>query len=43
MEKQRLLQEAINEEQFCADRIALREEQKRILNDRLRNGWEDEK
>mmetsp|Transcript_39124 Transcript_39124/g.94636 ORF Transcript_39124/g.94636 Transcript_39124/m.94636 type:complete len:268 (-) Transcript_39124:223-1026(-) len=42
-EKQRLLQEAINEEQFCADRIALREEQKRILNDRLRNGWDDEK
>lgn len=43
VEKQRLLQEAMAEEQFCKDRIALREEQKRILNDRLRNGWDDER
>jgi hypothetical protein len=42
-EKQRLLQAAMNEEQFCKQRVALREEQKRILNDRLQNGWPDEK
>jgi hypothetical protein len=42
-EKQKLLQLAMNEEQYCKNRIALREEQKRILNERLRNGWDDEK
>jgi hypothetical protein len=42
-EKQRLLQAALTEEQYLKNRIALREEQKRILNDRLRNGWEDER
>lgn len=42
-EKQRLLQAAVNEENYCKQRAALREEQKRLLNDRLTNGWEDER
>lgn len=42
-EKQRLLQEAKAETEFYMERIALRDEQKRILNDRLNNGWDDEK
>jgi hypothetical protein len=42
-EKQRLLQAAVNEENFCQQRVALREEQKRMLNDRLTNGWDDER
>jgi hypothetical protein len=42
-EKQRLLAQAEQEEQYCKNRIALREEQKRLLNDRLQNGWEDER
>merc|ERR1712224_277738 len=37
-EKQKLLQAAANEEKLCQERVALREEQKRILNDRLTNG-----
>mmetsp|Transcript_53445 Transcript_53445/g.58040 ORF Transcript_53445/g.58040 Transcript_53445/m.58040 type:complete len:271 (+) Transcript_53445:71-883(+) len=41
-EKKKLLQNATNEEQVCNERLALREEQKRLLNDRLANGWEDE-
>ncbi|KAG7353699.1 hypothetical protein IV203_003054 [Nitzschia inconspicua] len=42
-EKQKLLQAATVEEQYCKNRIALREEQKRLLNERLRNGWDDER
>jgi hypothetical protein len=42
-EKQRLLQAAANEENYCKQRASLREEQKRLLNDRLTNGWEDER
>lgn len=42
-EKQQLLQAVTAEEQYCKNRIALREEQKRLLNDRLRNGWDDER
>jgi hypothetical protein len=42
-EKQKLLQATMNEEAYCKNRIALREEQKRLLNERLRNGWEDER
>jgi hypothetical protein len=41
-EKKKLLQNAAIEEQVCNERLALREEQKRLLNDRLANGWEDE-
>jgi hypothetical protein len=33
---------ASKEEQTCQERLVLREEQKRLLNDRLNNGWEDE-
>ncbi|MGK3735269.1 MAG: hypothetical protein ACI90V_002109 [Bacillariaceae sp.] len=40
--KKKLLQNAAIEEQLCNERLALREEQKRLLNDRLANGWEDE-
>lgn len=40
--KKKLLQNAAIEEQVCNERLALREEQKRLLNDRLANGWEDE-
>jgi len=42
-EKKRLLANASKEEQACQERTALREEQKRLLNDRLANGWEDER
>ena len=41
-EKQRLLQKAEQEEQYCKSRIALREEQKRLIQERLQNGWPDE-
>ena len=41
-EKKKLLTNASKEEQRCNERLALREEQKRLLNDRLNNGWEDE-
>lgn len=41
-QKQKLLAQASKAEQDCQERLALREEQKRILNDRLNNGWEDE-
>lgn len=41
-EKKKLLQNTAKEEQDCQERLALREEQKRLLNDRLTNGWEDE-
>mmetsp|Transcript_4553 Transcript_4553/g.11741 ORF Transcript_4553/g.11741 Transcript_4553/m.11741 type:complete len:253 (-) Transcript_4553:320-1078(-) len=42
-EKKQLLEAATKEEQACQERIALREEQKRLLTDKLNNGWEDEK
>lgn len=42
-EKKKLLQNAAKEEQVCQERVALREEQKRLLNDRLTNGWDDER
>lgn len=41
-EKKKLIATASKEEQRCNERLALREEQKRLLNDRLNNGWEDE-
>jgi hypothetical protein len=41
-EKKKLLVNASKEEQTCQERLVLREEQKRLLNDRLNNGWEDE-
>lgn len=42
-EKKKLLEAATKEEQECQERLALREEQKRLLTDRLNNGWEDER
>lgn len=42
-EKKKILANASKEEQVCLERIGLREEQKRLLNDRLTNGWEDER
>jgi len=42
-EKKKLLAQATKDEQACQERLALREEQKRLLNDRLTNGWEDER
>ena len=42
-EKKKQLEAATKEEQACQERLALREEQKRLLTDRLNNGWEDEK
>jgi hypothetical protein len=42
-EKKKLLDQANKEEQAFQERLALREEQKRLLNDRLTNGWEDER
>ncbi|VEU44879.1 unnamed protein product [Pseudo-nitzschia multistriata] len=41
-EKKKLLAKATKDEQIYNERLALREEQKRMLNDRLNNGWEDE-
>lgn len=41
-EKKKLLAKATKDEQDCNQRLALREEQKRLLNERLNNGWEDE-
>lgn len=42
-QKKKLLAKATKEEQDMQERLALREEQKRLLNDRLTNGWEDER
>uniref|UniRef100_A0A7S4EG59 Cathepsin propeptide inhibitor domain-containing protein n=1 Tax=Pseudo-nitzschia australis TaxID=44445 RepID=A0A7S4EG59_9STRA len=42
-EKKKLLANATKDEQTCQERLNLREEQKRLLNDRLTNGWEDER
>eukprot|EP00536_Pseudo-nitzschia_multiseries_P001778 jgi/Psemu1/317706/estExt_fgenesh1_pm.C_230003 len=42
-EKKRMLAKATEDEQNCQQRLALREEQKRLLSDRLNNGWEDER
>ena len=41
-EKQKELEKATKEEQEFQERLALREEQKRLLNERLNYGWADE-
>eukprot|EP00537_Pseudo-nitzschia_pungens_P014836 CAMPEP_0172407216 /NCGR_PEP_ID=MMETSP1061-20121228/73671_1 /TAXON_ID=37318 /ORGANISM="Pseudo-nitzschia pungens, Strain cf. pungens" /LENGTH=304 /DNA_ID=CAMNT_0013143147 /DNA_START=204 /DNA_END=1118 /DNA_ORIENTATION=+ len=42
-QKSKSLQAVKDEEQWCTDRVALRTEQKTLLDSRLRDGWEDEK
>ena len=42
-EKKKILAKATKDEQDCKQRLALREEQKRLLSERLNNGWEDER
>mmetsp|Transcript_5477 Transcript_5477/g.13271 ORF Transcript_5477/g.13271 Transcript_5477/m.13271 type:complete len:117 (+) Transcript_5477:900-1250(+) len=42
-QKKKMLADATREEEACQERLALREEQRRLLNDRLVNGWEDER
>ena len=42
-EKKKQLEKATKEEQELQQRLVLREEQKRLLNERLNNGWEDER
>eukprot|EP00977_Amphora_coffeiformis_P016584 scaffold5169_cov172-Amphora_coffeaeformis.AAC.15 len=41
-EKQKALEEATAEETFLKERKALRLEQERLLNERLKSGWKDE-
>ena len=41
-EKKKSLQVAAKEETWLKERVALRNEQQRLLNDRLTNGWDDE-
>lgn len=41
-QKSKSLQAAKDEEKWCTDRLKLRTEQKKLLEDRLENGWEDE-
>ena len=40
--KQKELEEATKEETFLKERKALRLEQERLLNERLKSGWKDE-
>jgi len=42
-QKAKSLQAAKEESKWCADRVNLRTEQKNLLEDRLENGWEDER
>ena len=41
-EKQKELEDAAKEETFLKERKALRTEQERLLNERLKSGWKDE-
>lgn len=41
-EKKKSLQVATKEESWLKDRVALRQDQKKLLTDRLTRGWEDE-
>ena len=41
-QKAKSLQAARDEEKWCMDRVALRTEQKKLLDSRLQDGWEDE-
>jgi len=41
-QKSKSLQAAKDEEKWCTDRLKLRTEQKKLLDNRLENGWEDE-
>jgi hypothetical protein len=41
-EKKRSLQVATKEETWLKDRVQLRQDQRKLLTDRLTNGWEDE-
>jgi len=42
-QKSKSLQAAVDEEKWCTDRLKLRTEQKKLLDGRLQDGWEDEK
>lgn len=42
-QKTKSLQAAKDEERWCTDRLKLRAEQKKLLEDRLDHGWDDEK
>ena len=42
-QKKKELEKATKDEQELQQRLVLREEQKRLLNERLNNGWEDER
>jgi len=41
-EKKKSLQVATKEEKWLKERVSLRKDQKKLLNDRLTNGWDDE-
>merc|ERR1712232_1122478 len=42
-QKTKSLQAAKDEERWCTDRLKLRAEQKKLLEDRLDHGWDDER
>lgn len=42
-QKSKSLQAVTDEAKWCVDRVEVRTEQKTLLEDRLENGWEDEK
>lgn len=42
-QKAKSLQAVQDESKWCAERVKLRTEQKELLEDRLENGWEDER
>lgn len=42
-QKAKSLQAVRDESKWCAERVKLRTEQKELLEDRLENGWEDER
>jgi hypothetical protein len=42
-QKSKSLQAASDESKWCMDRVKLRTDQKNLLDDRIENGWEDER
>jgi septal ring factor EnvC (AmiA/AmiB activator) len=42
VQKEKSLKSAMEEERFCQDRVGLRQEQIKLLQGRLENGWDDE-
>lgn len=42
-QKEKSLKAVVKEERFCKERAGLRQEQIKLLQDRLEHGWDDEK